>query len=144
MDDRVGSLDSNRVDDVIEAHSNALYAGGALFLSRNGTLLAQRVDERDPARRGEPVPLAENVLMTCHSVGRCFPRQSADRSSTRQAPPSPVSAGLAGPHGQERRTSSMTPVFASGRAFPRTDGGRHRRYATPVTGNVDIRVYQLG
>ena len=63
---RVGSLDSGRVDDVIEGHSNAQYANGSLIFARSGTLLAQRVDERSLRATGDPVPLAEDVL---HDVG---------------------------------------------------------------------------
>ena len=60
---RVGSLDSDRADDVIEGGgSNALYANGALIFARSGTLLAQPVDERSLRASGNPVQLAENVL----------------------------------------------------------------------------------
>ena len=34
---RVASLDSNRVDDVMEAHSNAIYASGSLIFIGDGT-----------------------------------------------------------------------------------------------------------
>ena len=58
---KVGSLDSDRADDVIEGDSNALYANGALIFARSGTLLAQPVDE-GLRPSGNPVQLAENVL----------------------------------------------------------------------------------
>jgi Tol biopolymer transport system component len=63
---RAGSLESNQGDDlrdkIIEANSNALYASGFLLFVRNGTLLAQRMDERTLHLTGDPVPLAEQVL----------------------------------------------------------------------------------
>ena len=59
---RAGSLDSDRVDDLIEADSNALYASGFLLFVRNGTLLAQRIDERTLRISGDPVPLAEQLV----------------------------------------------------------------------------------
>ena len=58
----MGSLGSDRVDDVIDADSNVAYANGSLIFVRSGTLFAQRVDERTLRIRGDPVPLAENVL----------------------------------------------------------------------------------
>jgi serine/threonine protein kinase len=59
---KVGSLDSDRAEDLIEDASNALYANGALIFTRSGTLLAQPVDERSLRTSGSPVQLAENVL----------------------------------------------------------------------------------
>ena len=59
---RMGSLDSDRVEDVIEGDSNAAYANGSLIFARNGMLVAQPVDERSLRPTGDPVPLAENVL----------------------------------------------------------------------------------
>ncbi len=58
---KVGSLDSDLADEVIEGDSNALYANGALIFARSGTLMAQPVDESLRAS-GNPVQLAENVL----------------------------------------------------------------------------------
>ena len=59
---RMASLDSDRVEDLIEGHSNAAYANGSLIFARNGTLVAQPVDEGSLRPTGDPVSLAENVL----------------------------------------------------------------------------------
>jgi hypothetical protein len=59
---RAGSLDSNRVEDVLEADSNALYASGHLIFVRKGTLLAQRIDDQTLRISGDPIPLAEQVV----------------------------------------------------------------------------------
>ena len=56
-------VEAHRVDDVLEGQSNAAYASGAFIFAGTGTLLAQRFDDKSLRLSGEPVALAENVLL---------------------------------------------------------------------------------
>jgi Tol biopolymer transport system component len=141
---RVGSLDSNRIDDVMEANSNALYAGGALIFVRNGTLLAQRVDERTLRAAGQPVPLAENVV---HDVflGRAVFSASEHGLLVYQTGSAVLPSRLV----WLDRTGTNVGVIdeACFCSWPSLapDGQKAAIAAThPATGNSDIHVYHLG
>jgi Tol biopolymer transport system component len=60
---KLGSIDSDRVQDVIQVVSNAcVTASGELVYVRGGALLAQRFDLEQLAAIGEPSTLAEHIV----------------------------------------------------------------------------------
>ncbi len=140
---RAGSLDSNRVDEVLEADSNAVYASGFLLFVRKGTLLAQRMDTTTLSISGDPIPLAEQVV---HDVvlGRAVFSASEQGSLVYQT-------------GSAVRPSKLLWLDRSGKnagvvdeacfcSWPHlSPDGRSAALATTdaVTGNTDIHVYDL-
>ena len=59
----VGDLESNKSLDLFPCDSRAVYAKpGYLLFSRNGTLVAQPFDAASRKVKGDPVPIAEQVL----------------------------------------------------------------------------------
>jgi Tol biopolymer transport system component len=59
---RVGSLDGKTDKEIVPLASNAVYASGYLFYSRQTALLAQRFDPGRLAAEGDPVPIAPRNL----------------------------------------------------------------------------------
>lgn len=141
---RVGSLDSDRVSDVIDAHSNAVYADGARIFVRNGTLLAQRVDERTLRISGDPVTLAENVL---HDVvlGRGVFSASERGTLVYQTGSAVTTSRLV----WLDRTGTEVGVVADACLciWPRLSPDQARAAVAVTdasTGDMDISIYQLG
>jgi hypothetical protein len=140
---RVGALDSSRIDDVMEANSNALYAGGSLIFVRNGTLLAQRVDERTLRAAGQPVRLAENVI---HDVflGRAVFSASEHGSLIYQTGSGVLPSRLVW---LDRTGSNLGVVDdACLCAWPSLSPDERKAavgLTDPRTGNTDIHVYHL-
>ena len=58
---RVGSIDGSISKDVLNSHSNAIYANGYLLFVREQTLLAQKFDTENFELSGNAVPIAEQV-----------------------------------------------------------------------------------
>ena len=140
---RTGSLDSNRVDDVLEADSNAVYASGFLMFVRKGTLLAQRIDDRTLRISGDPIPLAEQVVHDIVS-GRAVFSASEQGSLVYQT-------------GSSVRPSKLLWLERTGKtvgvvdeacfcSWPRIapNGGSVALSATdPATGNTDLYTYDF-
>ena len=60
---RVCDIESGELHDLLPCDSRAVYAEpGYLLFSRNGTLVAQQFDARARKLKGDPVPVAEQVL----------------------------------------------------------------------------------
>jgi Tol biopolymer transport system component len=57
----VGSIDGSISKDVLNSHSNAIYANGYLLFVREQTLLAQKFDTENFELSGNAVPIAEQV-----------------------------------------------------------------------------------
>ena len=139
---RVASLDSTRVDEVIEADSNAEYPNGFLFFVRSGTLLAQRFEERTLRLAGEPVPLAERILHDANLGRAVFSVSGAAPWCIRRARPycPPGWSGWIGTGSPQVR--SMRPVLRL--AASRSAGPTSAVTVThPGTANANIRVYHL-
>ncbi len=58
---RVGSLDGKLDKALVQAASNADYAGGNLFYARDGVILAQRIDLSRWEMKGDPATIGERV-----------------------------------------------------------------------------------
>ena len=141
---RAGSLDSNQVVELTEAHSNALYANGFLIFLRNRTLLAQPLDERSLRVTGDPVPLGENIQHDL-VIGRGVFSASETGTLAYQTGSAVAPSRLL----WLDRTGKETEVLddACLCIWPRLDPeGRRAAIARtdPGTGNVDIWVYDLG
>ena len=60
---RLGDIQTGKVTDLLPCDSRAVYAEpGYLLFSRNGTLVAQPFDARSRKLKGDPIPVAEQVL----------------------------------------------------------------------------------
>jgi Tol biopolymer transport system component len=139
---RVASLDSDRVDDVLEADSNAAYANGFVLFVRKGTLLAQRLEDRTLRLAGQPVPIAEGVLHDVNLGRAVF--SVAERSLVYQAGSAVLPSRLVwlDRNGNHAGTVEKECVCA----WPRLDPQGTRAAVTvtrPGDANPDIHVYHL-
>jgi hypothetical protein len=140
---RLGSLDSDQVVDIVQAQSNAGYANGALLFVRNGTLVAQPVDERTLQTRGDAVSLAEHVL---HDpvVGRAVFSASDNGSLLYQTGSAITGSRLVwrDRHGNETGVVDDACYCNWPRLSP--DGQRAAVSVTDArTGNIDLWIYEL-
>jgi serine/threonine protein kinase len=140
---RMASLDSTRVDDVLEADSNAEYANGFVLFVRKGTLLAQRLDDGPLRLAGEPVPLAERVLHDVN-IGRAVFSVSERGSLVYQAGSAVLPSRLVWLDRNGNPAGSVDDACFC--AWPRLDPQAKRAAVTithPGTANPDLHVYHF-
>jgi eukaryotic-like serine/threonine-protein kinase len=68
----LGSLDSNEQRFILRGFTNAIYASGHLLFERDGTLMAQRFDEKSLQLIGDAFPITERVDFFAGTVRGSF------------------------------------------------------------------------